>query len=67
MTGTPTSERAIVVFSDVFGPRYGFHRSICDELADRTSSFVLMPDLFRGILSQDAYDERWQMVGKVFE
>ena len=47
VTGTPTSERAIVVFSDVFGPRYGFHRSICDELADRTSSFVLMPDLFR--------------------
>lgn len=50
VTGNAGSDNkcATVVFSDVFGPHYGYHRKVCDELAARTGNVVLLPDLFRG-------------------
>ena len=54
-----TRNKAVVVLADIFGMTTSRHVQVCDELASRTSSLVVMPDFFFG----EYWKETWALSG----
>jgi len=63
VTGDPRWRSSIVVMHDVFGPREGAHKALCDALA-AGGHYVVMPDFFEGGSIKPYYEAEQVPEGK---
>mmetsp|Transcript_32268 Transcript_32268/g.51465 ORF Transcript_32268/g.51465 Transcript_32268/m.51465 type:complete len:250 (-) Transcript_32268:4930-5679(-) len=50
------SERAVVVYHDIYGVDSGRHMAMCDDIAERLKCTVVCPDLYHGVAKNPGDD-----------